>query len=74
MVRLKAAGLMFDLVNNQFQFHHGAIKRSDQQMRPDFKYYFNSIMVRLKVEIDIDTLCVSIFQFHHGAIKSNRKW
>ncbi len=72
MVRLKEEEpIWLRFVNNSFQFQYGAIKSPIIATSESQKIqYFNSNMVRLKVEIAISTISSKLqFQFQYGAIK-----
>ncbi len=71
MVRLKAEkGFEVHKWKKLFQFHNGTIKSSNTSSEVDASFYFNSIMVRLKVCDKCASIVFSeIFQFHNGTIK-----
>ena len=53
-----------------FQFHYGTIKSAVITQIKTGDTYFNSTMVRLKVERAMCFLNQIRFQFHYGTIKS----
>ena len=53
----------------KFQFLHGAIKRASCAFIALALAYFNSYMVRLKVDMGVGRGHPLGFQFLHGAIK-----
>ena len=50
MVRLKALQRWKEVAQAAFQFHYGTIKRNSGKVLSDYPQYFNSTMVRLKVQ------------------------
>ena len=70
MVRLKDDnGYVAKIAVHPFQFHYGTIKSVNCRRRTRSLPYFNSTMVRLKVEENPDILAQLKFQFHYGTIK-----
>ena len=53
-----------------FQFHIGTIKRALVNKTSKFIGYFNSTLVRLKVQDGYNDAVAFAFQFHIGTIKS----
>ena len=57
-------------ISLQFQFHKGTIRTVRWQREPLVSLYFNSIKVRLELEIIIKVVIYALFQFHKGTIRT----
>ena len=53
-----------------FQFHKGAIRTSASGGSTEGDPYFNSIKVRLELEVRVFSEVFNRFQFHKGAIRT----
>ena len=69
---IKSPYLLVDKFSGgSFQFHYGTIKRFFLLALLVLITYFNSTMVRLKVDLSRRTcFTAKVFQFHYGTIKS----
>ena len=57
----------------KFQFHKGAIRTTNIEIRGIGHYNFNSIKVRLELRTcQVWTALFSVFQFHKGAIRTQQ--
>ena len=56
-----------------FQFHKGTIKTLRQTPSQESLLYFNSIKVRLKLDINPQVNQALSFQFHKGTIKTGHE-
>ena len=70
MVRLRETGAKPILIEATFQFQYGAIESRINEENAVTDEYFNSNMVRLRVDLGKDAVGLVLFQFQYGAIES----
>ena len=72
LVRLKAFRATDGRVSyGKFRFHTGSIKRALAWLFRYTRLCFDSILVRLKVELNLYMSLTALFRFHTGSIKSS---
>ena len=70
-MRLEPETIGTVLFTRVFQFHKGAIRTPRLLARSYLREYFNSIKVRLELDVpERDNLGNLTFQFHKGAIRT----
>ena len=69
-VRLKLEAAKVATAGEKFQFHEGPIKTISMRILNGLELSFNSMKVRLKHFVQLESWFLDQFQFHEGPIKT----